>query len=411
MYDLQIMSRLVKKNVNEIPNTVFQLFSSVICTRVRIQSIFKRMAARSCDADLERRKDDHQRLVTGLIEAFAYLGGLEWELAAGKEHLTPVDVQDIERDIFARPISIAGTRPDRPVKGAIKAGLKRQKARKRVPLESILLEDFRIILDFDGDEPTQASTSLDYLLPLYDLFGTVACLRARVQSEWRQVVYESLNSAVATTFSSTAVAMVRKAAAEVSTEFSASNSFGTAIDAVTRGDPDKFQKLSRLALRCLSDDASHEAGREIEVKEKLLIHTYTDLCDFLRDFQVHRSGRPTERMIQELGPWDPDLDLQNATAQTRLAWRRTFTINWLYDAIVFYGRMGHSTGKKKDETLDSEPDPLHQAQCLDKPTQLPHFVVSLAFLKPGTDFEPAILPQHVFELQCIVDSMTVSRGW
>lgn len=409
--DLQTMSRLVKRNVNEVPDTVFRLFSSVICTRVRIQSIFKLMVARSCDADLERRKDDHQRLITGLIEAFAYLGGPEWELKAGKEHLAPVDIEDIERDIFARPISVAGTRPDRPVKGAIKAGLKREKARKRVLLESIPLENFRIIQDFDGDEPAQDSTSLDYLLALYDLFATIACLRARVQLEWREVVYEYLNSAIAAAVTSTAIAMVKKAAAEVSTEFSTSNSFGAAIDTVTRGDPDKFQMLSQLALQCLNDDVNHEAGPEINIKEKLLIHTYNDLCDFVRDFQVHRSGRPTERMIQELGTWDPDLDLQNATAQTRLAWRRTFTINWLYDAVVFYGRQGYRTGRKRHENLDSENDPLSWARHFDEATQLHLFVLYLAFLKPGTDFESAILPQHVFELQCIVDSMAVSRGW
>lgn len=409
--DLQIMCQLVKRHAKEIPNTVFRLFKSVILSRVRIQSIFKLTTARSWDADWERRKDDHQRLVTGLIEAFAYLGGPEWELEAGNESLTPVDVEDIERDIFARPISIAGTRPDRPVKGATKAGLKRQKARKRVPLEIIPLEKFQIIPDFYGDEPPQASTSLDYLLALIDLFATIACLRARVQSEWRQVVYESLNSAVAAAVTSTAVAMVGKAAAEVSTEFSASNSFSVAISTITRDDPGKFQKVSELALQCLHDDMNYEAGREVDVREQLLIHTYKDLCDFLRDFQVHRSGRPTGRMIRELGTWDPDLDLQNATAQTRLAWRRAFTINWLYDAVVFYGRMGHRTGRKKDETLDSEADPLRWARCFDKATQLPSFVLSLAFIKPGTDFRPAILSQHVFELQCIVDSMTVSRGW
>lgn len=31
--------------------------------------------------------------------------------------------------------------------------------------------------------------------------------------------------------------------------------------------------------------------------------------------------------------------------------------------------------------------------------------------KPGTDIRPKILPRHVFQLQCIIDSLTVSRCW
>src|SRR5205814_4051827 len=38
-------------------------------------------------------------------------------------------------------------------------------------------------------------------------------------------------------------------------------------------------------------------------------------------------------------------------------------------------------------------------------------ITSLAMQKPGTDIRPKILPHHVFLLQSIVDSLTVSRGW
>lgn len=39
------------------------------------------------------------------------------------------------------------------------------------------------------------------------------------------------------------------------------------------------------------------------------------------------------------------------------------------------------------------------------------FVTSLCFQKPGSDFRARIQPHHVFQLQCIVDSMAMSRGW
>ncbi|CAK7216067.1 hypothetical protein SEUCBS140593_002745 [Sporothrix eucalyptigena] len=38
-------------------------------------------------------------------------------------------------------------------------------------------------------------------------------------------------------------------------------------------------------------------------------------------------------------------------------------------------------------------------------------VTHLAFQKQHVDFRRKIMPHHVFQLQCIVDSMTVSRGW
>lgn len=40
-----------------------------------------------------------------------------------------------------------------------------------------------------------------------------------------------------------------------------------------------------------------------------------------------------------------------------------------------------------------------------------NFVTSLAMKKQGSKFKQDIMPHHVFQLQCIVDSMTVSRGW
>jgi hypothetical protein len=38
-------------------------------------------------------------------------------------------------------------------------------------------------------------------------------------------------------------------------------------------------------------------------------------------------------------------------------------------------------------------------------------ITTLAMQKPGSDIRSSVLPHHVFQLQCIVDSMTSSRGW
>lgn len=38
-------------------------------------------------------------------------------------------------------------------------------------------------------------------------------------------------------------------------------------------------------------------------------------------------------------------------------------------------------------------------------------VTTLAMQKPGIDIRQKILPHHVFQMQCIVDSLAISRGW
>lgn len=74
----------------------------------------------------------------------------------------------------------------------------------------------------------------------------------------------------------------------------------------------------------------------MDVKENLLIHTYRALLDFVIDFQKTRSGVPTRAMIKEIRNWDPLFDLHKATEAQRLAWRRSFTFNWLYDLVNLF---------------------------------------------------------------------------
>lgn len=38
-------------------------------------------------------------------------------------------------------------------------------------------------------------------------------------------------------------------------------------------------------------------------------------------------------------------------------------------------------------------------------------ITAFAMQKPSTDVRRKILPHHVFQLQCIVDSFAASRGW
>lgn len=130
----------------------------------------------------------------------------------------------------------------------------------------------------------------------------------------------------------------------------------------------------------------------VDAKEQLMAYSYNYLVEFITDFQHTRSGKPTKRMLAELNSWDPNLSLQTATKEECLLWRRSYTINWLYEMVNTVS-MSH---------------PQHR-----KVLGLQEFsaFVTLAMQNPGTHFRHKILPHHVFQLQLIMDSLTISRGW
>lgn len=71
----------------------------------------------------------------------------------------------------------------------------------------------------------------------------------------------------------------------------------------------------------------------LDVQEHFLVYAYRDLLDFITDFQKTRSGKPTKPILKEIQNWDPTFDLQQATKEQRIKWRRAYTINWLYDLV------------------------------------------------------------------------------
>lgn len=138
--------------------------------------------------------------------------------------------------------------------------------------------------------------------------------------------------------------------------------------------------------------------------EQFSIRTYTDLLDFITDFQKTRRGKPTKPMI---------LSNQGAAHQMR----RSYTINWLYDLVNVFSsiviqRITIKGEKIALESVDwSVKGPWNVHRRLYGLNEFGCEVTSLAMQKPGTDIRPRILPHVVFQLQSIVDSLTVSRGW
>lgn len=136
--------------------------------------------------------------------------------------------------------------------------------------------------------------------------------------------------------------------------------------------------------------------------------------DFLHNFQKTRSGRPTKNMQAKLRNWDPNFDLEHASDHERLNWRRAYTIKWLYDLVnlntsLFRNHIAIKGEAPAYETFDwSNPNLLRTLFGLN---EFAGYITGLAMQKENTDVRPKIFPHHVFQLQCIVDSFTVSRGW
>lgn len=73
----------------------------------------------------------------------------------------------------------------------------------------------------------------------------------------------------------------------------------------------------------------------------------------------------------------------------------------------------HMKGEKHVfEKVDwSTTGPWHQNRRLFGLNEFASFITTLSMQKTGTEFRNMILPHHVFQLQCIVDSLAASRGW
>ena len=118
-----------------------------------------------------------------------------------------------------------------------------------------------------------------------------------------------------------------------------------------------------------------------------------------------------------LNGWSPMFDLQRATKEERISWRRLYTINWLYDLVNVFSSIVVQRNTMKGEkhvyeNIDWSPTgPWHQHRRLYGLNEFAGDITTLAMQKPNTDIRNRILPHHVFQLQCIVDSFAASRGW
>ncbi|KAM5356712.1 hypothetical protein ACJ41O_003358 [Fusarium nematophilum] len=214
--------------------------------------------------------------------------------------------------------------------------------------------------------------------------------------------------------------MIKRTSSSIFVDFPGHDSYETIMKTITRGNPDRAQGMFALVIHSFDQDNRHRGASKtmaVNVKEQFLIYAYQHLAEFVTDFQANRSGKPTNAMQAKLANWDPNLNLRQATEQQRLDWRRSYIIQWLYDLVNVPSSVVVQRNTMKGENhvyerVDwSASGPWGQHRTLFGLNEFAGEVTSMAMKKPGTDVRKMIFPHHVFQLQCIIDAFTASRGW
>lgn len=386
--ELVAMAKTISGHAIRVPGAIYRKLQSVIRARTAVYEAFQQLAVLGSkpDPEMEEKNVTHKYFIDALHEVFEVLGGPAWardqqsqtrsqatRADAGKEAELDAELDaDVEQANFSNKFAALGLgssahdgldtaaadssdgeesdvesksaaaghqrRQTRPGRGKKKKGGKRAKKSKQVAkpepptLDQVPLESYRIIEDADG-------IVTDYLLAVYALFEESCDLRLYMSGVWHDVAYKGLNGAVAATLADLATAMVKRAESAIMIEFPGHESYETVMQTITRGNIEKAQGNFSMALHRVSDaDGQTEKmeGANLDVKEQFLIYAYRDLVDFVTDFQATRSGKPTKRMLEQIDKWNPTLDLRRATKEQRLRWRRSYTINWLYDLVNVY---------------------------------------------------------------------------
>ncbi|KAL6705611.1 hypothetical protein ACN47E_006558 [Coniothyrium glycines] len=432
------MSKLIAKHLNPVPSSILVLFQAVIRARSATYAAFQQIVVETPDPEIESSNATHKHFIDALTEAFNALGGNRRESGDAIPPANDTEADSLFENQFSalslgrakdenEEISSADEASPAPVRqqkrrtGKGKKSKQRRNAKHKPASEAasgssmanIPFEAYRIIED-------QGGLVSEYLMAVHAVVREWMELRAFTQDLWREVAYDGLNSAIAASLTNTAVTMVKQTCIAVFAEFPGHESYNTIIQTITRGNPEKAQANFGLSLYRTSDNGEKpEKVQEtnLDVKENFWIHTYNDFTDFIMDFQKNRSGKPTKAMQAQLNDWSPTFDLQRATNEDRVKWRRAYTINWLYDLVNIFSAIVVQRNTMKGEkhvyeNVDWSPSgPWDHHRRLFGLQEFAGEVTTLAFQKPGTDVRNKILPHHVFHLQCIVESFTASRGW
>lgn len=427
------------KDLSPIPSKVFRLLTSIISARSRCHEEFQRLVAARPDAQVKESNSSHKFFIDTLTQALKALGGDNWD--STKDAEVTESEEDVENIVFSNKFSAlnvetppGGYTSDeaceddaqvvtktpshaqkKPSKGKKKKVKKQQKPSpsSESVLDDVPLTTYRIIEDEEG-------IRAEYLLAVFSIAHEWTTLRNYLQDVWYEVVYQGLNSAIAGAICNVAIGMVKQTASDSFIDFPGRDHFSVLIRTM---DPGYFEDSPRNVPFTLykmilePGETAQRQGDKLDFQEVLMGPAFYNLLDFILDYQKTRSGKPTQKMLRTIKNWDPKMDLSKATCDQRVEWRRSYTIRWLYDLVNLYSapvtrRIRVEGEYHVLENIDWSPTgPCGHHRRLFGIGDFAAFVTELAMQKSNTNMLQRIHPHHVFQLQCIVDSFTVSRGW
>ncbi|KAH0438420.1 hypothetical protein CcaCcLH18_03407 [Colletotrichum camelliae] len=412
------------------PSIIFRLLKSVIRIRTSFYEQYRSFQTSQQDPDLERSNASHKAIIDALSTPLEEVQNLETMFgnmfsALSSGPTTAGGDSDHESEEASsthisaqRRVRKKGKKVRKPAKG--KQGTRHHTSGtpKAGSSDCVSLNDCDIV----GDEEDPFGS---YSMATHALAEEWASLRTYIQDIWHEVAYHGFNSVVAAAQSKVAVSMIQQAQLAIFAEFPNRDGYANVLRTFRTESKDNPRSeecdwYPVFLVATLYGLNKEHLGREsglVDVAEQSMVFAYYDLLDFITDYRKNRNGKPTKALQTGIHDWDPNLDLLQATKAQRLAWRRQYTIIWLYDLVNLYTypvfKIRASTGGllALEDTDWSPGGVCGKQRSLVGLKDFASFVTGLAMQKPGTPHESKILPHHVFQLQCVVDSFTVSRGW
>ena len=438
---LESMAKLITKfSAEATPEFVLGLLRSVIDARKKAWQHYQHSPSTDEGAESDRA---HKHFIGSLETIFQTLGGKEWEtslkdkrdkgpaLEDGGANDDGVQNRFATLDISAMNASSDDTstaneeneakkckkknhvrdrkhKSKRAGKQKSKQKIKRQKA----TTQNIPLDNYAIIREPD-------SVKFEYYTAASSLARNMAGIRWFVQRVWKSMVEARIRAPVGGAFCTMTVAKVKQLEFHTLLDFPGHESYESVVDSLSAQNPAFLRPGHDVYMKWPTGTNEDGLGEYITIdsKEYYMIHTHHALGEFVIDFQKAKTGTPTKAMRKRLRDWDPYFDAVNASKREQQHWRIQYTIKWLYELVNMFLML--VTGRKKAaneawdvDEVDWSPDgPWHKTRRLFGLNEFAAQVASWAMRRQGSEFRKQVHPHHVFQLQCAVDSFTISQGW
>ncbi|KAG8623298.1 hypothetical protein KVT40_008274 [Elsinoe batatas] len=391
----------IAKRVKKIPGTVFDLLKKTIDARKQFHKVFTDMVATAADPVLQKKNDSHAHVEEATDNLFQnYFATLS---------LQGTDAEDSDSD--TQPSIDHAKRQNRSKSGKRSKKAKRADKKKNhiraaeKDLKRIPVEQYRISLDRD-----QLAT--EYLWAGFCFFGECMKMRCNVQIMWRTVVRQAMKPAAASSASKIAAALVKRMSDAIFADFPGHDSFQRLFESCTAATLKDSMTMTHIKIPSFETDPTPEElsqdSRQVVISsdEWFLGHIFNDLTDFVVDFQKNNNGKPTKRMAAMLARWNPDAAIRHMSQGDLVAWRRLYTINWLYNFVALSSAadpsnaIGIKTELSVKDCMHTPPPGMEDLACTIKACITSNPVSALP-----------VSAHQVFELQTVVDSFMISKGW